>query len=98
MFVLANALTRGRAAELVATGGMMLGGLYMAWIGVTLMRSAIVVDEVGRSGARSNWGAFRRGVVTCLINPKAYLFMLAVYPQVLRPDFGLLAPQAAVMG
>ncbi len=127
MFVLANALTRGRAAGLAATGGMMLGGLvhslygalgvgllawlipvlftplivvgglYMAWIGVTLMRSAIVVGAVGRTDARSNWEAFRRGVLTCLINPKAYLFMLAIYPQFLRPDFGPLAPQAAVM-
>jgi threonine/homoserine/homoserine lactone efflux protein len=127
MFVLANALTRGRAAGLAATGGMMLGGLvhslygalgvgllaklipvlftplmvagalYMAWIGVTLIRSAIVVDDVGHGDTRSNWEAFRRGTVTCLINPKAYLFMLAIYPQFLRPDFGPLAPQAAIM-
>lgn len=127
MFVLANALTRGRAAGLAATGGMMLGGLvhslygalgvgllakvipvlftplvvaggiYMAWIGATLMRSSIVVDDVGHASARNNWEAFRRGVVTCLINPKAYLFMLAVYPQFLRPDFGPLAPQAVIM-
>jgi threonine/homoserine/homoserine lactone efflux protein len=127
MFVLANALTRGRAAGLAATGGMMLGGLvhslygalgvsllaklipvlftplmiagglYMAWIGVTLMRSAIVVEDVEHADTRTNWEAFRRGVLTCLMNPKAYLFMLAVYPQFLRPDFGPLAPQAAVM-
>jgi threonine/homoserine/homoserine lactone efflux protein len=127
MFVLANALTRGRAAGLAATGGMMFGGLvhslygalgvgllaklipvlftplmiagglYMAWIGVTLMRSAIVVEDVGRADTRTNWEAFRRGVLTCLMNPKAYLFMLAVYPQFLKPDFGPLAPQAAVM-
>jgi len=127
MFVLANALARGRAAGLAATGGIMLGGLvhslygalgvgllaslipvlftplmlagalYMTWIGVTLMRSAIVVDDVGRADTRSNREAFRRGVVTCLINPKAYMFMLAIYPQFLRPEFGPLAPQAAIM-
>jgi threonine/homoserine/homoserine lactone efflux protein len=127
MFVLANALTRGRAAGLAATGGMMLGGLvhsvyaalgvgllahlmpilfkplllggalYMAWIGWTLMRSAIVVDGVESADTRSNREAFRRGAVTCLINPKAYLFMLAVYPQFLRPEYGPLAPQAVVM-
>jgi threonine/homoserine/homoserine lactone efflux protein len=127
MFVLANALTRGRAAGLAATGGMMLGGLvhslygalavgllanlvpvlftpllvvgalYMTWIGVTLMRSAIVVENVGRADTRSHWEALRRGAVTCLINPKAYMFMLAVYPQFLKPEFGPLAPQAVVM-
>ncbi len=127
MFVLANALTRGRAAGLAATAGMMIGGLvhsaygalgvgllakllpvlftplmvagalYMAWIGFTLTRSAIVVEDVGRADTKSNWEAFRRGVITCLINPKAYMFMLAVYPQFLRPEFGPLAPQAAIM-
>jgi threonine/homoserine/homoserine lactone efflux protein len=127
IFVLANALTRGRSAGLAATGGIVAGGLvhslygavgvgllatlvpvlfkplliagalYMAWIGVTLIRSAITVGEVAAADARSNWEAFRRGFVTCLINPKAYLFMLAIYPQFLRPDFGPLAPQALVM-
>ncbi|MEB2844641.1 LysE family translocator [Rhizobiales bacterium RZME27] len=76
---------------------LIAGALYMAWIGFTLMRSAITVDHVGPADSRSHWEAFRRGAVTCLMNPKAYLFMLAIYPQFLRPDFGALAPQAAVM-
>jgi threonine/homoserine/homoserine lactone efflux protein len=118
IFVLANALTRGRSAGLAATAGIMAGGLvhslygalgvlfrplliagalYMAWIGITLMRSTITVDHLGPAETGSNGQAFRRGMVTCLINPKAYLFMLAIYPQFLRPDFGPLAPQAAVM-
>ncbi|MGE7371377.1 LysE family translocator [Neorhizobium sp. NPDC001467] len=127
IFVLANALGRGRTAGMAATAGIMLGGLvhslygalgvglltalmpvlfrpllvagalYMAWIGIVLIRSAITVDHVGPADSRSHWQAFRRGAVTCLMNPKAYLFMLAVYPQFLRPDFGPLVPQAAVM-
>ncbi len=127
IFVLANSLSRGRAAGLSATAGIMAGGLvhsiygavgvgllagfmpalfaplliagsaYMAWIGVSMMRSSIVIDGVGPADAASHWQAFRRGAITCLVNPKAYLFMLAIYPQFLRPDFGPLAPQAAVM-
>lgn len=127
IFVLANSLSRGRAAGLAATAGIMAGGLvhslygaigvgllaslvpflfkpllvagalYMAWIGLTLMRSAITVSEVGPAATHDRWQAFRRGALTCLANPKAYLFMLAIYPQFLRPDFGPLAPQAAVM-
>lgn len=127
IFVLANALTGGRAAGLAATGGIIFGGLvhslygalgvgllasllpvlfrplllvgalYMIWIGISLVRSAIVVDRVEPGMRRSLRQAFGRGLVTCLINPKAYLFMLAVYPQFLKPDFGPLAPQAAVM-
>ncbi|MND31033.1 Homoserine/homoserine lactone efflux protein [compost metagenome] len=76
---------------------MLVGALYMAWIGLTLIRSAIVVDDVGRADTKNNWEAFRRGAITCLINPKAYMFMLAVYPQFLKPEFGPLAPQALVM-
>ena len=127
IFVLANSLSRGRAAGLAATAGIMAGGLvhslygalgvgllarfiptlftpllvagslYMAWIGLTLVRSSIVIEGVGLAGTTSHWQAFRRGALTCLMNPKAYLFMLAIYPQFLRPDFGPLAPQAAVM-
>ncbi|MCK8780486.1 LysE family translocator [Rhizobium sp. NTR19] len=127
IFVLANSLTRGRAAGLAATAGIMAGGLvhslygalgvgllahlmpvlfrpllvvgalYMAWIGFSLLRSSITVDHVGPAQTRSHRDAFRRGMVTCLINPKAYLFMLAVYPQFLRPEFGALARQATVM-
>lgn len=95
-----GALGVGLLASLIPvlfTPLLIAGGLYMAWIGVTLMRSSITVDHVGPATSRSHWEAFRRGLVTCLMNPKAYLFMLAIYPQFLRPDFGPLAPQAAIM-
>lgn len=74
------------------------GVAYMAWIGITLMKSSITVDAVGPGGARSIWRAFRQGAVTCLINPKAYLFMLAVYPQFLKPEYGPLWRQGFIMG
>lgn len=76
---------------------LVAGALYMAWIGVSLMKSAITIGHVGPADTRSNWEAFRRGAVTCLINPKAYLFTFAVFPQFLKPDFGPLVSQAAVM-
>jgi threonine/homoserine/homoserine lactone efflux protein len=74
------------------------GAAYMAWIGITLMRSSITVGADQPAGTRSAWRAFRQGAVTCLINPKAYLFMLAVYPQFLKPVYGPLWSQAVVMG
>ncbi|MEZ2128956.1 MULTISPECIES: LysE family translocator [unclassified Sinorhizobium] len=77
---------------------LFVGVAYMAWIGVTLMKSSITVDAVGPGGARSVWRAFRQGAVTCLINPKAYLFMLAVYPQFLKPEYGPLWRQGLIMG
>jgi threonine/homoserine/homoserine lactone efflux protein len=36
-------------------------------------------------------------MVTCLLNPKAYLFMLAIFPQFLRPEYGALGVQALVL-
>ncbi|MDP9808844.1 threonine/homoserine/homoserine lactone efflux protein [Rhizobium tibeticum] len=74
------------------------GAAYMAWIGYTLMRSSITVDTVGAGGLRSGWRAFRQGAATCLMNPKAYLFMIAVYPQFLKPIYGPIWAQGLVMG
>lgn len=77
---------------------LVLGGAYMAYIGFTLMRSSITVGGEGPTGSRSAWKAFRQGAVTCLINPKAYLFIFAVYPQFLKPEYGPLWIQAVIMG
>lgn len=74
------------------------GAAYMAWIGYTLVRSSITVHAVDADGASSRWRAFHQGAVTCLINPKAYLFMLAVYPQFLKPIYGPIWVQGIVMG
>lgn len=77
---------------------LIAGAAYMAFIGITLMRSSITVGQDGPAGSRSAWKAFRQGLMTCLINPKAYLFILAVYPQFLKPDYGPLWIQASIMG
>ncbi|MER9710596.1 LysE family translocator [Mesorhizobium sp. M0174] len=77
---------------------LIAGAAYMAFIGITLMRSSITVGHDGPAGSRSAWKAFRQGIMTCLINPKAYLFVLAVYPQFLRPDYGPIWMQAIIMG
>ncbi|CDM56869.1 MULTISPECIES: LysE family translocator [Rhizobium] len=74
------------------------GAAYMVWIGYTLMRSSITVDTVGAGGLRSGWRAFGQGAATCLMNPKAYLFMIAVYPQFLKPIYGPIWAQGLVMG
>ncbi|CDX17500.1 Lysine exporter protein (LYSE/YGGA) [Mesorhizobium sp. ORS 3359] len=77
---------------------LIAGAAYMAYIGISLMRSSITVGDDGPAGSRSAWKAFRQGLVTCLINPKAYLFVLAVYPQFLKPAYGPIWMQATIMG
>lgn len=39
-----------------------------------------------------------QGFITCALNPKAYMFTLAVYPQFLRPHYGPIWAQALAMG
>ncbi len=127
-FVIANALTGGRARGLAATAGVMFGGVfhtifavvcvgvlstlptavfttillagafYMAWIGWTLVRSSITVTSLGQTGTSTQRRAFQQGFITCALNPKAYMFTLAVYPQFLRPQFGPIWAQALAMG
>ena len=77
---------------------ILVGAAYMGWIGWTLLRSSITVDSIGQARSRSDWVAFRHGLVTCLLNPKAYLFVLAVFPQFMRPEYGPIWSQALVMG
>tara|TARA_R110002124_G_scaffold63350_13_gene173069 strand:- start:2209 stop:2853 length:645 start_codon:yes stop_codon:yes gene_type:complete len=74
------------------------GAGYMAWIGWSLLGSSITVDHIGKGALRSDWSAFVQGAVTCLLNPKAYLFVLAVFPQFMRPQYGPLWSQALVLG
>ena len=77
---------------------VLLGAAYMAWIGFGLLRSAIFVRDVERSRLRSDAVVFRQGLMTCLINPKAYLFVLAVFPQFVRPEYGAVWSQALFLG
>ncbi|WP_026618620.1 threonine/homoserine/homoserine lactone efflux protein [Ensifer sp. WSM1721] len=76
---------------------LVAGAAYIAWIGFTLMRSSIIIGGVEGGARLTHWASFRQGALTSLMNPKAYLFMLAVYPQFLKPQFGPVWSQAAVM-
>ncbi|WP_018239109.1 LysE family translocator [Ensifer sp. BR816] len=76
---------------------LVAGAAYIAWIGFSLLRSSITIGGVEAAAKLSRWTSFRQGALTSLMNPKAYLFMLAVYPQFLKPQFGPVWSQAAVM-
>jgi threonine/homoserine/homoserine lactone efflux protein len=81
------------------TALLVAGAAYMAWIGLGLVRSAITLGATDTTQpAQSLSRAFRQGVATCLLNPKAYVFVAAVYPQFVRPAYGPIWAQALVMG
>ncbi|MBD8900545.1 LysE family translocator [Rhodanobacter sp. DHG33] len=77
---------------------LLAGALYIAWIGILLLRSAVGFHAPATGQAVAPLGAtFRQGLFTCLLNPKAYLFMLAIFPQFLHPSEGSLWLQALVL-
>jgi Putative threonine efflux protein len=76
---------------------LLAGALYIGWIGMSLVRSESSFGLHPDTALRSRAATFRQGMLTSLLNPKAYLFMLAIFPQFLRPDYGLLWVQALVM-
>jgi threonine/homoserine/homoserine lactone efflux protein len=126
-FVMASALVGGRRSGLMATAGIVAGGichvvmgalgimavlrlmpvlfnvmliagaLYIAWIGIGLLRSDAAFGALPVEQRRSQLATFRQGMLTSLLNPKAYLFMLAIFPQFFKPAYGALWTQATVL-
>lgn len=78
-------------------GLLLAGAAYIAWLGWALLRQPGALLSVDAGISRPRLQTFWRALLTCLLNPKAYVFMLAVVPQFLRPEHGALAPQAVVM-
>ena len=78
-------------------GVLLAGAVYIAWIGIGLLRSRGAFAEPGREGVRTRAATFRQGMVTSLLNPKAYLFTLAVLPQFMKPEYGNVGAQAVVL-
>lgn len=76
---------------------LLAGSLYVAWMGWSLLRGASALGEVREQASRPLPSIFGRAVLTCLLNPKAYVFMLAVFPQFLRAEYGPIAAQAVVL-
>lgn len=79
----------------VVTAMLVAGALYLGRIGLSLARSAITVAEGNTAPATR--AAFRQGAVTAALNPKAYIFVASVFPQFVRPEFGPLWQQGAVI-
>lgn len=79
------------------------GGLYLAWIGYKMIRSSFgVISELKLGQERSGKGHVRplqlmgEAFLVSASNPKAILFLSAIFPQFLNPDLPVL-PQFAMM-
>lgn len=62
---------------------LMAGAAYVAWLAWGLWRAPALAAPTAPS--RPARQAFASGALTCLLNPKAYLFGVAVFPQFLPP-------------
>ncbi len=75
-----------------------LGAIYLVWLGVKSLRSAMMADGVEPTAALSSVAtvlsprrSFLEGLLTNALNPKVAVFYLAFLPQFIRPDDPVLA-------
>ena len=76
---------------------LLAGAAYVAWIGWTLMAGGVTPLAQAAGPRRPALATWSRAMATCLLNPKAYLFTLAVFPQFLRAGGAPLAAQATAL-
>lgn len=92
-FVLVGAVALGLGALLAAsefwfTVLRYAGALYLAWLGVMLLRSkgGFELPADGKvSEAPSGWSIFSKSFLVAVTNPKGYLFCSALLPQFIDP-------------
>jgi threonine/homoserine/homoserine lactone efflux protein len=62
---------------------LVAGAVYLVWIGISIWRSDFSAGLSDRS-APGPWATFRQALLTSVLNPKAYVFVVAVFPQFMR--------------
>lgn len=56
------------------------GAIYLAWMGIQLLRGAILPGEA-QENVRATGAPFRQGFFSTVLNPKVAVFFLAALPQ-----------------
>ncbi|MEQ1515595.1 MAG: LysE family translocator [Usitatibacteraceae bacterium] len=74
-----------------------IGTLYLIWIGWNILRSADAAPPTAETLHVANRTIYRRAVVTCLLNPKAYAFTLAIFPAFVHSDVRSVVAQTAAL-
>jgi threonine/homoserine/homoserine lactone efflux protein len=74
------------------------GAAYLIYLGVKTLREREENNPLRMPGAASARGAFKRGVVVNVLNPKLAIFFVAFLPQFVTPARGPVAGQLVVLG
>lgn len=75
-----------------------VGAAYLIWLGYQLLKTEPGPQSTHSATARSWLNTFGQGVITCLLNPKAYFFMFAIFPQFIQPEKGSFGMQVIILG
>lgn len=90
------------ASETGFTVLKMVGGGYLIWLGIGVLRSdgsAFVADHGGDGALPDGMARYvARGFIANAVNPKVALFFLAFLPQFVAPELGRVALQMALLG
>lgn len=76
---------------------LFVGAVYLAWLGYQLLKTVPGPRSAHSTTARSHLTTMGQGVITCLLNPKAYFFMFAIYPQFIQPEKGSFGMQVIIL-
>jgi threonine/homoserine/homoserine lactone efflux protein len=77
---------------------LLLGTLYLLWIGWSIWCSADAGSSHEVMAPATSGAVYWRAVTTCLLNPKAYAFMFALFPAFVRSDTRSLVAQTLALG
>ena len=75
-----------------------LGAGYLVYLGIQALRGETRLDDQTQNGTTDPWSAFRKAIITGILNPKVAIFFLAFLPQFVNPARGMLFLQFLILG
>jgi threonine/homoserine/homoserine lactone efflux protein len=76
---------------------LIAGATYIAWLGWGLIQINSLAGPDAGHGTANLQKSFMGAIATCMLNPKAYVFMLAIFPQFIRRDGDSIWIQTSVL-
>jgi threonine/homoserine/homoserine lactone efflux protein len=74
------------------------GGVgYLLWLAWEAWSGKEIAPDATENGDARPWPAFRRGLITNLLNPKAAVFYVAVLPEFVRAEAGSVISQTLIL-